>query len=326
MDERLSLKAVDDYSEDYASKVVSSFFSQKQRITGPEILKLCTVHQVNLFVVRELLGAWQHEGQKLHSPYFDYSAKEVQDELSRLQNVLSNHISINRENFQPLLKKAVSQTIYLIIDPYDFFSDVVDRKGSNHIRTSDLRNDIKYLKINRPPLEKLVQRLQEKGLDLVSGKEAFGMLDQILEEVNFNPEDVEKYVKEFSTVLPLKPEALYEPRQQPTIKKGIAPDPPAAAQAAKKPKAVVATDNKTLVDSYQKIFSIKDSLTINQKFMFTKILFQGDFEIFSSAIERLDKLDNLQQAMKYIDDNYPEWDKESEEYEEFIELVGKRFA
>ena len=183
MDERLSLKAVDDYSEDYASKVVASFFSQKQRITGPEILKLCSVHQVNLFVVRELLGAWQHEGQKLHSPYFDYSAKEVQDELSRLQNVLSNHISINRENFQPLLKKAVSQTIYLIIDPYDFFSDVVDRKGSNHIRTSDLRNDIKYLKINRPPLEKLVQRLQEKGLDLISGKEAFGMLDQILIEV-----------------------------------------------------------------------------------------------------------------------------------------------
>jgi hypothetical protein len=304
MDERLSLKAVDDYSEDYASKVVSSFFSQKQRITGPEILKLCSVHQVNLFVVRELLGAWQHEGKKLQSPYFDYSAKEVQDELVRLQNVLSNNISINRENFQPLLKKAVSQTIYLIIDPYDFFSDVVDRKGSNHIRTADLKNDIKYLKINLPPLEKLVQRLQEKGLDLISGKEAFGMLDQILEEVNFTPEDVEKYIKEFSTVLPLRPESLYEPRQQPTIKKGIAPEPP-AVPPVKKPKVSIAADTKTLVDSYQKIFSIKDSLTINQKFMFTKILFQGDFEIFSAAIERLDKLDNLQSAMKYLDDNYP---------------------
>lgn len=320
MDERLSLKAVDDYSEDYASKVVASFFSQKTKITGPEILTLCSIHQINLFVLRELLSAWHHEGQKLHSPYFDYSAREVQDELVKLQNVLSNHISITRENFQPLLKKAVSQTIYIIIDPYDFFSDVLDRKGSNHVRTLDLKNDIKYLKINRPPLEKLVQRLQEKQLDLISGKEAFGLLDQILEEVNFNPEDVESYLKEFSKVVPLKPESLYEARQQPTIKKGIAQEP------AKKTKVSVATENKTLADSYQKIISIKDSLTINQKFMFTKILFKGDFEIFSEAIDRLDRLDSLQQAMNYFNENYPEWDKDTEEYEEFIELVSKRFV
>src|SRR5436190_3118510 len=98
MDERLSLKAVDDYSDDFVSKVAAAFFAKKGRITGPEILKLCTVHQVNLFVVRELLAAWQHEGQKLQSPYFDYSAQEVKDELARLQNVLSNHISIDRES------------------------------------------------------------------------------------------------------------------------------------------------------------------------------------------------------------------------------------
>jgi hypothetical protein len=320
MDERLSLKAVDDYSEDYASKVVASFFSQKPKITGPEILKLCSVQQINMFVVRELLGAWHHEGQKLHSPYFDYSAKAVQDELVKLQNILSNNISISRENFQPLLKKAVSQTIYLVIDPYDFFSDVLDRKGSGHVRASDLKNDIKYLKINKAPLEMLVRRLQEKGLDLISGKEAFGMLDQILEEVHFTPEDVDSYLKEFSSVVPLKPESLYEAKQQPTIKKSIAPEPP------KKSKAKIETDGKSLVDSYQKIMSIKDSLTINQKFMFTKILFKGDFEIFSEAIERLDRAENMEQVMKYVDDNYPEWDRESEEYEEFIELVGKKFA
>lgn len=320
MDERLSLKAVDDYSDDYASKVVASFFSQKEKITGPEILKLCSIHQINLFILRELLGAWQHEGQKLHSPYFDYSAKEVQDELVKLQNILSNNISINRENFQPLLKKAVSQTIYLVIDPYDFFSDILDRKGNGHVRAIDLKNDIKYLKVNNAPLEMLVRKLQEKKLDLVSGKEAFGMLDQILEEVNFTPEDVDVYVKEFSKILALKPETLYEARQQPTITKGIAPEPP------KKVKTRAEAEGKALVDTYQKIMSIKDSLTINQKFMFTKILFQGDFEIFSKAIDRLDRLDNMEQAMKYFNENHPEWDKESEEYEEFIELVGKRFV
>ena len=65
---------------------------------------------------------------------------------------------------------------------------------------------------------------------------------------------------------------------------------------------------------------------INQKFMFTKILFHGDFEIFTEAIDKLDRFDNLNQANRFLDDGYPDWDKESEEYEEFIEIVQKRFS
>lgn len=320
MDERLSLKAVDDYSEDFASKVTASFFSKKEKITGPEILKLSSVHQVNLFVIRELLRAWQHEGQKLRSPFFDYSAPEVKEEMERFQNILSNHILIGKESFQPLLKKAAQQALFLIIDPYDFYSDILDRQGSSHVRLTDLKSDIRYLKINKRPLERLVQRMEEKKLDIIAGKEAFGLLDQILEEVNFTPEDIEGYVAEFSKIAPLKMEALYEKKQEPVIVVKKA-EPPAPVAAAPKP-----TPQHTLADNFKRISSIKDSLTINQKFMFTKMLFKGDFEIFSQAVDKLDRLDNLNQAMKYFDENYPEWDRESEEYEEFIELVEKRFA
>jgi hypothetical protein len=323
MDERLSLKAVEDYSEDFASKVTASFFSKKDKITGPEILKLSSLHQVNLFVIRELLRAWQHEGQKLRSPYFDYTAPEVKEEMERFQNILSNHILINKENFQPLLKKAASQTLFLIIDPYDFFSDILDRQGSSpagQVRLTDLRSDIRYLKINRPPLERLAQRMEEKKLDIVAGKEAFGMLDQILEEVNFTPEDIEGYVAEFSKVVPLKVDNLYEKKAPPP------PPPPSPAPVTVRKVEEKPVAQHTLVDNFKKISSIKDSLTINQKFMFTKMLFKGDFEIFSQAVEKLDRLDNLNQAMRYFEENYPEWDKESEEYEEFIELVEKRFA
>jgi hypothetical protein len=336
MDERLSLKAVDDYSEDFASKVTASFFSKKDKITGPEILKLSSVHQVNLFVIRELLRAWQHEGQKLRSPYFDYSAPEVKEELERFQNILSNHILISKENFQPLLKKAVNLTLFLIIDPYDFFSDILDKQGSSHVRTSDLRSDIRYLKINKAPLERLAARIEEKKLDLISGKEAFGLLDQILEEVNFTPEDVDGYLAEFSKVVPLKIESLYEKKPEPiTVKKAEAPPAPkpvaqtqlplATPPPPSPPKPAQSAPNTT-ANNFKKISSIRDSLTINQKFMFTKMLFKGDFEIFSQAIEKIDRLDNLNQAMKYFEDNYPEWDVESEEYEEFLELVQKRFA
>ena len=90
----------------------------------------------------------------------------------------------------------------------------------------------------------------------------------------------------------------------------------------------IATPKPTLADNLanQKVTRLKESLTINQKFMFTKILFHGDFEIFTEAIDKLDRFDNLSQANRFLDDGYPDWDKESEEYEEFIEIVQKRFS
>jgi len=325
MDERFSLKAVDDYSDDYSSKVTASFFASKERITGQDVLKLSAIQQVNLFVIRELLHAWKHEGQKLYSPYFDYTHPEVAESLAKFQNLLSNHISISRENFQPLLKKAVSKTIYLIVDPYDFFSDILDRQGNGFVRTEELRNEIKYLKINQPPLDKLLKRLEEKKLEQINGNEAFGLLDQILEEVNFTPEDVETYINQFSAIVPLSVDKLYEKKMQAVnvVKK--------EAPVVVNPKEVVKQEIKkesksTVAENFQKIGRIKDNLTINQKFMFTKILFNGDFEIFTQAIDRLDSLDNLKQALNYLDQNYSEWDKESEEYEEFLELLEKRFA
>ena len=81
----------------------------------------------------------------------------------------------------------------------------------------------------------------------------------------------------------------------------------------------------TIADNFKRITSIRESLTINQKFMFTKALFHGDFELFSKAVEDLDRQDHIQGALRYLEMNYEEWDRESEEFLEFMELLGKRF-
>lgn len=325
MDEKISLKAVDQYSEACAAKIAAAFFARKDKISGSEILNLFEVKQVNLFVIRELLKVWRNETQKLKSPYFDYQAKEVTEALQSFQNILSNHILIAKNDFIPLLKKAISETLYLILDPYDFYSDQLSR-GPGQINVNELKADIKYLKINRPPLERLVHKLEEKKLTTITGNEAFALLDGILEEVNFTPEDIDQYVPSFSKIIPLTIEKLYEQKEvvkAKAVEVKAAPKKQEATNSSSQPSKAA---KPTLAENFQKIGRIKDSLTINQKFMFTKMLFNGDFEIFSQAIDRLDSLDNLSQANSYLEKSYPEWDKESEEYEEFMEMVEKRFS
>ena len=325
MDEKINLKKVDEYAHQYASRLANTFFAKKNKISGPEILELSAVKQVNYFIIRDLLIAWKKEIEKFKSPYFDYDAREVSEALVTFQNTLSNHILIGKEPFLPMLTKAVSQTIYLILHPYDFYSDTLDKKGGMPIITSDLKNEVKYIKINKAPLEKLVARLEEKKMASASGNEAFAILDQILEEVNFTPEEVEPYLQQFNQLVTLKAETFYEAKPQPVAVKSE------TVPASAPPKLIITPEPKearqTLADDLakKKIILLKQNLTINQKFMFTKILFHGDFEIFSETIDKLDRFDNLSQAMRFIDDSYPDWDRESEEYLEFIEIIERRF-
>lgn len=337
MEEKIKPEEIKRYSQEYARATVQSFFSGKERINGAEILNFCAVRQVNLLIVFELMKAWAEEKNKAKSPYFDFSAKPVQEALANYHNTLSNHILIGQADFQPLVERATSKALSLIISPYDYYTSLLDNQGKEFLNVADLKAEIKYLKVNSAPLERLLQKLtDDKKVDIISGKETFALLDTILEEVNFSPDDPETYLAEFSKSVKVSLSRFYETIapivQQPT-KKVVAPAPPRKPQ----PSTMQTTlydqlhggDGKpTLAENFQKkkIARLRDSLSINQKFMFTKMLFNGDFEIFSNAVERIDMLDNLDQAIGYLQSDYPEWDRESEEYEEFFMMVQKRFA
>lgn len=317
MDEKISLEAIALYSDAYAEKILKKFFADKNRITGQDILVFSDVQQVNLFIIRDLFKAWKEETKKLKSPFFDYEKPEVKEALETFMSVLSKNISIDRAHFAPLLKKSISQTLLVIFNPYDYFSMIIS--GANNKMHVDLfREELKYLRINKAPLEKLLQHFDEKKIKELSGNEAFAMLDHILEEVNFTPEDVDGYISRFSSVEPLDPERFYVKRPEPVKQQ--------KTEKSTIHESLVTEPKPTLADNFRKIDRIKDRLTINQKFMFTKVLFHGDFELFSKAIDDLDRLEDMPAALKYLERLYDEWDRESEEFHEFMEMVEKRFS
>jgi len=347
MDEKISLEAIAQYGDAYSDKVLKDFFSSKETITGSEILSLCNVQQVNFFVISELFKNWREENKKLKSQYFNYENPDVKEALENLMTLLSKNISINRANFTPLLKKAVNQTLMVVFDPYDFFSLIISG-DDNKLEVVPFKEELKYLKVNKAPLEKMLQKLEEQNVKEISGNEAFSILDQILEEVNFNPEDVEEYLVKFSAIVPLDANKFYvsktqapEPQKvietEHVVQKEKTPPPPVnksnhvflqpSQSASINDSHGTRQGRPSIVDNFQRIKRIKDNLTINQKFMFTKVLFHGDFELFSDAIEHLDKLDSIKAAIRYIEDQHASaWDHDSEEFHEFMELVEKRFV
>jgi len=343
MDEKISLEAIAAYGDAYADKVSKSFFSSKNKISGSEILSLCPVPQVNMFVIRELLVAWREETKKVRSPYFDYENAEVKAALNNFMTVLSNHISVSQDYFAPLLKKAVRQTLLVIFNPYDFFSILVAGKN-NRVELPQFREEIKYLKINKAPLTQLVQKLEEKGVSELSGNEAFAILDQILEEVSFTPEDLDEHIRQFSETLPLDAATFFPVRKEAPpgsraaetgvpqkVERRLAAEEPVNVKQDADVKPILNDRIKTeqrppVYNNFTRIAKIKDHLTINQKFMFTKVLFLGDFESFSRAVDELDQLPDMDAALQYLETQSANWDRESREFHEFMEMVEKRFA
>ncbi|MEJ1236560.1 hypothetical protein WBG78_00440 [Chryseolinea sp. T2] len=348
MDEKISLDAITKYADAYADKVLDRFFSSRDKITGNEIKELCNIQQVNLFVIRELFKSWKEDTKKMQSPYFDYEKPEVKEALDSLMKLLSQNISINRTNFAPLLKKAVGQVLLVVFDPLDYYSMIITGK-ENKLDIARFKEEIKYLKVNKAPLEKMLSKLEEQRVTEIPGNEALGILDQILEEVSFTPEDVDPYIEKFSGIVPLDANKLYvpkgeEPPPPPPAPKAAPQERRAEAQPLRSKSEPLPTRQKppvrltvnemlsrqqvrpSLAENLQRIGKIRDSLTINQKFMFTKVLFHGDFELFSQAIDHLDKLENKKAALRYIEDEHAGgWDHESNEFHEFMELVEKRF-
>lgn len=334
MDRKISSEKTKRYASVFNSTVLDNFFNNKERISGQEILSLTPVRQVNLLIVHSLMVTWKEEASRLRSPYFDYNHPEVAEAFTAFSNTLSKHISIPYKDFEPLLEKATSDTLLLILSPYDFYAEALDTGGQGKVAVAALQNLVRYLKINHTPLQKLVERVTQKGAaETLSGREAFALLDLLLEE-GFTPDDPTIHLAEFSKVTAVTlddlldtPKVVKKPELQ--VEKVSAPKKPQTPGAVQTSlyDELGKDARPTLADNFQKqkINKLKEHLTINQKFMFTKLLFNGDFDLFGQAIDRLDMMDNIQQADRFLDLNYPEWDRESEEYQDFRSLIERRF-
>ncbi len=347
MENRLNREGIKKYSERFTNTIADQFFRDRTKISGTDVLELQPIRQVNLFVIKNLFKQWQKETGKLRSKYFDYENEEVKNALREFMNTLSRHISISKNDFIPLFQSATEETVLLIFSPYDFYTHILEM-NDDAMKVEDLKRILRYVKVNKNLLEVMIQKVEEQHLAVVNRNNLPGLLDEVFASIDDTPEDIEKYLKEFTAVIPLGENDLYtvEETAPLAVPENMAEEEPDidhkpehagineqdvqqnTGQTQKTLHDELSGERKnTLADihSQQKISSILDNITINQRFMFINTLFDGDDNRFKEAVEVLEGHNNHQNAIDYLHEQFPNWDQESEEVQEFLEVLSKRF-
>lgn len=345
MESKLNHSSIEAYSKSYADKIASEFYKSQEAINGRQIVELSNIRQINFLILKNLFEQWKKETEKLKSPYFNYNAPEVAEALNTFMNVLSQNIFIKRPQFEPLLNKAVHDTILLIFSPFEFFGKEINNPEKKKVSLEELQELSKYVKNNPEPLEALIALLKDRSLNEVYNDEGYKMLNDIFEtnkkEVS---EDYNEYLELFSKTLPLTKEMVFEEKVKEPVVEDLIPLPVNKEVPQEKEKAATtnffnqltlneklnANTKSTIADLHQKkkIQNIKKHISIYQRFMFINELFDGKVEEFDKAVETLDVCENYQEALHVIDQNYMskyKWNMEAEEVNEFLEILAKRY-
>lgn len=340
MESKLNHSAIENYSKTFSDNLISTFFSNKEAITGSEILEFFEVKQVNLFVLKHLFENWKSEAEHIKSPYFDYDHEAVKKALENFMNLLSRHIKIKKDDFRQLLLAAVKDTILLICSPYDYYHHYIKRHDQNKVKVSVLRGNVKYMKVNKHLHQALVEKIEGTKESEISSDQALKYLDEVIGDMSVPPEDFEEYERQFSKIAPLDVNKFYEEATPDTeAEKAV----PVNHQEAKTVNEKFSRESKTLLDEIgkeagptlvelhqnKKIQSIKKHITINQRFMFVNELFGGDTTTFNQALEELERKDSYDLAIEYLINNYAkknDWLMDSDEVVEFLGVLNKRFG
>ncbi|MEK6477750.1 hypothetical protein WJR50_09460 [Catalinimonas sp. 4WD22] len=340
MESKLKEEAVSHYSSAFSDKMQRQAFQYKEKLNGQDILGLTPLKQINLFVIKELFFHWKSEIEQLKSPYFNYQSEEVKSALAGFMDVVSQNILIDEYHLRPLLEKATKDTLYLILAPYDYFYLLLTHNQKQSWTVSELEDILKYVRINRSLLGSLLDKCRHETLHMISTERISELFNQVFEQLQEPPEDTEPYLQQLSQEVPLQTETLFSNTttsySSPQVNESI-PSQEEATREEKKEEGprtlndyLNKPDRSTLADMHQqrKIESLSRHLSVNQKFMFVRELFNNDNEAFRQALEKIDAQNTYAEAVGLVRRDLASqyhWKMDSEEVMEFMELLSKRF-
>jgi hypothetical protein len=404
MNDKYSLAKCAQYGRRLAARLCDQHFGTQPDATldGPAVLKFTSVRQLNLLVVRQLLGQWQAETARLRSAYFDFEAEPVQVALTQFMNVLSRHIRLGRAAFEPLLAQAATDTLALVADPMGSFQRLLLGSAENPTLAS-LRDAVRYIDIDKAFYQGFLDSLSANNS---LSRDFLTHRFELYHAANYRAhQSMQRLVEELSTLLPLTTADLLEDGPvsslntpaaepapiEPTVTAPAAPVAPAPAVAVPMPSFVSAPAPAApevpaptpapvaapapaapeparplpsteaapiplheklkagqpaapaLADTLRstaapaslaeragpKVETLREAISINQRFSFINELFNGENMDYHAAIQHLDSLPTAEQARAYVNNDLSQrydWSRKEEHINKLLKLIERKFA
>lgn len=114
---------LNELAQEISEKLFDSHFFSNDQITGEELKDFAGHQQVNRFLLFQVFQIWDMQISKLKHPYFDFDQPEIESTLDSLKNQLSRHIRISKDDFKPLLERAVYNNLKLVLEPEATFNN-----------------------------------------------------------------------------------------------------------------------------------------------------------------------------------------------------------
>ncbi|MGV3502116.1 MAG: hypothetical protein ACO1O1_00300 [Adhaeribacter sp.] len=217
MEHKYNQLSIERYSTNLAKDLCDRYFATDQAINGQQLITFTPVRQINLFVIQELLLRWNQEMAHLKSPYFDFDHPEVKEALVQFMNILSRKILVRRPEFEPLLRKAIADTLLWAIDPAQVFEEKF-LKVQEEISGQKLLSHLKYLDLHKEYVKGFLNGLAPGNLPygnvlnqfktyLLRNNPGEQALDQLLSALNqLSPLDKAELLGQPAPAFPPRPE------------------------------------------------------------------------------------------------------------------------
>jgi hypothetical protein len=329
MESKLNYDAIETYVKAYSSKLNDNLFTEKELITGDDILNI-PVSQVGLLILNKIYQSWALEAEKLKSPYFDYESKAVHDSMQKLMNVLSKNILVKRGDFEPMLIRAVHDTLLLLISPYSYYKILLEKESTS---IEVLQALAKFVKINKGVLSNMLEKLNNSA-DLINDPDT--LLNEVFSSLDETPQNNDTEIQKFAELHSLNETDFYLAETEETVLQAheFEDDEDEVEPGSEKTINDNFVDNsyETVADTLQRgqeVNTLKSMLTINQKFMFINDLFNDNQNDFNKVLDFLESCETKEAAVSFINNNYLKhniWNANAPQVKEFMGLLDKKFS
>lgn len=133
-------------------------------------------------------------------------------------------------------------------------------------------------------------------------------------------EVVREIVREPEPVVVREPEPVVAPEPKPVVAPEPEPQPVVVPQPEPAPQPQVQPKPQPQAG----VSDIRRAISLGDRFLFQRELFAGNGEKMQKALDELNELKSLDEAVQYI--ARFEWDKDSSTYELFINVLKRRFS